>query len=68
MSSVSTPSQPLAINVFQASNPKENKKSDGKKKGWNDKKKDKDGKGNANISNDNVGEGKRVENKNVKFP
>ena len=67
MSLVSTPSRPLTINVFQASNPKGNKKSNGKNKGWNNKKKDKDGKGNANKSNDNVREGKREVKKKVNF-
>ena len=48
MPSVSTPSESLAINAVQNSNPKGNQQSDGKKKGKNNKKKGKDGKGNEN--------------------
>ena len=56
----SSPSQSLSINVVQASNPKGNQQSDGNKKGKN-------GKGNANKTNEHVGEGPK-EKKKVKFP
>ena len=65
---MSTPSQTLTINAVQYSDPKGNQKSDGKKKGWNNKKKDKDWKGNAKKSNDHVEEGIKDNNKKVKFP
>ena len=63
----SSPSQSLSINVVQASDPKGNQQSDGKKKGLNNKKKGKNGKGNANKTNEHVGEGPK-EKKKVKFP
>ena len=66
MSSVSMPSQPLIINVVQFANPKGNQQSDGKKK-WSNKKKDKDGKDNANKPNNNVREGKKSRKINLSF-
>ena len=57
----------MSINVVQASDPKGSQQSDGKKKGRNNKKKGKNGKGNANKTNERVGEGQK-EKKKVKFP
>ena len=58
MPAESSPSQYFLVNVVQSSNPKGNQQSEGKKKGRNNnKKKGKDGKGNANKSNEHVGEG-----------
>lgn len=55
--STPSPSQPTSINIVQASNPKGNQQSDGKKKGRG-KKKNQEGKGNANKP---VNESLRVE-------
>ena len=61
-------SQDLSINTIQTSNPKGNQQSEGRKKGRNNnRKKGKDGKGDANKSNEHVGEGEKDKNK-VKFP
>ena len=43
----SSPSKSLSVNVVQTSNPKENQQSEGKKKGRNNKKNGKNGKGHA---------------------
>ena len=63
----SSPSQYLSINAVQAFDPKGNQQSEGKKKGRNNKKKGKNGKGNTNKTNEHVGEGQKDKNK-VKFP
>lgn len=65
--STPSPSQPSSIDAVQASNPKGNQNSDGKKKGRG-KKKNQDGKGNANKSDNGAGEGGKEPKKKVKFP
>ena len=65
--STPTPSQPTSINVIQASNPKGNQQSDGKRKGQG-KKKNQEGKGNANKLGNGAGEGRKESKKKVKFP
>ena len=59
----SSPSQYLLVNAVQTSNPKGNQQSEGKKKGRNNKKKGKNGKGNANKTNEHVGEGPKDKKK-----
>lgn len=67
MSYVSSPSQPLVVNIVHSSNPKGNQQSDGKKKGRG-KKKFKGGRGNANKPNDDTSEGKKESKDKLKFP
>ena len=59
-------SQPSSVNVVQASNPKGNQNSNGKKKGRG-KKKSQDGKTDANKLGNNAGGGGSESRKKVKF-
>lgn len=61
------PSQPSSINVVQPSNPKGNRKSNGKKKG-SGRKRNQDGKGNANKPHNEAGGAKKESKKKVNFP